>query len=102
MAVLVVISVVLFAFGLGTTYLEATGRGPDVLDDFVNSLGHNPYVHVQQGPMMEDGREKARRLRNTVIRMGDVKPDDPVGYVAIATPNEVQRVERLQLQRVYA
>jgi hypothetical protein len=101
-AVLLVISLGLCAIGLVTAYLDATRRGPDVLDDFVNSLRHNPYVHVDTlGPSMQDGQEISRRLRNTVVQMGDVRPDDHVGYVAIGTPNERQPVERLDPRRHY-
>jgi hypothetical protein len=101
-AVLLVISLGLCAVGLVTAYLDATRRGPDVLDDFVNSLRHNPYVHVDTlGPSMQDGQEISRRLRNTVVQMGDVRPDDHVGYVAIGTPNERQPVERLNPRRHY-
>lgn len=101
-AVLLVISLGLCAVGLVTAYLDATRRGPDVLDDFVNSLRHNPYVHVDTlGPSMQDGQEISRRLRNTVVQMGDVRPDDHVGYVAIGTPNERQPVERLDPRRHY-
>jgi hypothetical protein len=101
-AVLLVISLGLCAIGLVTAYLDATRRGPDVLDDFVNSLRHNPYVHVDTlGPSMQDGQEISRRLRNTVVQMGDVRPDDHVGYVAIGTPSERQPVERLDPRRHY-
>jgi len=101
-AVLLVISLGLCAIGLVTAYLDATRRGPDVLDDFVNSLRHNPYVHVDTlGPSMQDGQEISRRLRNTVVQMGDVRPDDHVGYVAIGTPNDRQPVERLDPRRHY-
>lgn len=100
-AILVIVSTILFGMGLATAYLDATRKGPDVLDDFVNSIRHSPYVHVEQGPSMEDGQDKARRLKNTVIQMGDVKPDDAVGYVAIGTPNARQPVERLDHTRHY-
>ena len=67
MSVLLAISIGLFGMGLGTAYLVATQKGPDVLDDFVNSLRHNPYVHVDTlGPSMEDGKEMAQRLKRTV------------------------------------
>lgn len=101
-AILLVISLGLCAVGLTTAYLDATRRGPDVLDDFVNSLRHNPYVHVDSlGPSMQDGQEISRRLRNTVVQMGDVRPDDHVGYVAIGTPNDSQPVRRLDPGRHY-
>ncbi|KAI5360678.1 hypothetical protein Slin15195_G085940 [Septoria linicola] len=102
MALLLVISLSLFIVGLITAYLDATRKGPDVLDQFVNSLRHNPYVHVDKmGNTMEDGQDMARRLRNTVVQMGDVQPDSEVGYVAIATPHQNQPVQRLDHGRHY-
>lgn len=100
-AILLTISILLFAAGLMTAYLDATRKGPDVLDDFVNSLRHSPYVHVEQGPSMEDGQEKARRLRQTVVQMGDVSPGGDYGYVAIGTPSRDQPIERLTHKRYY-
>jgi hypothetical protein len=100
-AVLLCVSILLFVAGLATAYLDATRRGPDILDDFVNSLTHSPYIHVDRGPSMEDGQEKARRLRATIIQMGDVDPEGDHGYVAIATPNERQPVQRLDHKRYY-
>ena len=102
MAVLLVIAIGLFIIGLITAYLDGTRKGPDVLDQFVNSLRHNPYVHVEKlGNTMEDGQDMARRLRNTVVQMGDVQPDEHVGYVAIATPSQNQPVKPLDHRRHY-
>ncbi|KXT03105.1 hypothetical protein AC578_7716 [Pseudocercospora eumusae] len=101
MVILETISIILFFLGLATAYLDATRRGPDILDDFVSVLRHSPYMHVEAGSSMEDGCDKAHRLRNTLIRMGDVRPDDPFGYVAIGTPSERQPVRVLQHDRSY-
>jgi hypothetical protein len=98
---MILIAIVLFVDAVITAYLDRIRQGPDVLDNFVNSLRHSPFVHVDQGPTLEDGVEKAKRLRGTVIRMGDVKPADEVGYVAIATPSETQPVEPLVPSRAY-
>ncbi|KAF7191017.1 hypothetical protein HII31_07641 [Pseudocercospora fuligena] len=102
MVIVIIISAVLVAVGFITAYLDITRRGPDVLDNFVNSLRYSPYIHVPHGPSLEDGKEKAKRLRRTVVRMGDVKPDSPVGFVAIATPSEGQPVARIQPKRQYS
>ena len=99
--ILIVISLGLVALGLAAAYLEAIRRGPDVLDDFVNSLRHSPYVHEPIGNSMQDGKDIVQRLKSTVVQMGDVRPDQPVGYVAIGTPNDVQRVDRLDTARKY-
>ncbi|EME77593.1 uncharacterized protein MYCFIDRAFT_89062 [Pseudocercospora fijiensis CIRAD86] len=101
MEILVAISILLFFLGLATAYLDATRRGPDILEDFVSVLRHSPYMHVEAGSSMEDGCEKAHRLRNTLVRLGDVRPDDPFGFVAIGTPSEKQPVRVLQHERQY-
>lgn len=103
MAVLLFISVSLFVMGVGTAYLDATRKGPDVLDDFVNSLRHNPFVKTEKlGPSMQDGREMVQRLKGVVVKMGDVQPGEEVGFVAIATPGEGQLVGGLDHRRRYA
>lgn len=99
--ILVTISIILFFLGLATAYLDAVRRGPDILDDFVSLLRHDPYVHVEAGSSMEEGRERAHRLRNTLIRIGDVRPDEAFGHVAIGTPSERQPVRVLQHDRHY-
>jgi hypothetical protein len=101
LVILFLIALVLLVATLVTSYLDGIRRGPDVLDNFVNSLRHSPFVNVDQGPTLEDGVEKAKRLRGTVIKMGDVKPQDEVGYVAIATPSAAQPVEPLVPLRTY-
>jgi hypothetical protein len=102
LAILLIISLDLCAIGITIAYLDTIRRGPGVLDEFVNSLRHNPYVHVEgMRPSMQGGREISRRLGNTVVRTGDVRPDERVRYVAIATPNQRQLVEGLDPERHY-
>lgn len=101
LVVLVLAASVVFIAGLVTAYLDALRSGPDVLDNFVNTLRDSPHVHVDFGPSMEDGTDKIKRLRNTMVKMGDVKPDDPVGLVAIATPTPQRPVLMVKPGREY-
>lgn len=99
--VLVIASSIIFLAGMTTAYLDAFRRGPDVLDNFVNTLRDSPHVHCDFGPSMEDGTDKIKRLRRTTVKMGDVRPGDPVGMVAIATPTANQPVHKLTPKREY-
>ncbi|CAK3810104.1 hypothetical protein DOTSEDRAFT_70257 [Lecanosticta acicola] len=101
MILLVAISIVLFLAGMATAYLDATRKIPDVLDYFANSLQYNPYVHVERVSSMEEGAERARRLKDLRIQMGDVRPDDPAGYIAIGTPGYKQPIRMVSAERRY-
>ncbi|EME46214.1 hypothetical protein DOTSEDRAFT_70257 [Dothistroma septosporum NZE10] len=101
MIILVAISIALCLAGMATAYLDATRRGPDILDNFASSLRYNPYVHVEAGSGMDDGLKRTRRLRSTFVQLGDVRPEDPVGVVAVGTPTWKQPMRMLQHDRQY-
>lgn len=101
MIILVTISVALFLAGMATAYLDATRKGADTLDDFASSLRYNPYAHIEAGSGMEDGSAITRRLKETFVQLGDVRPEDPVGVVTIGTPTWKQPMRMLQHDRQY-
>ncbi|CAK1365031.1 unnamed protein product [Cercospora beticola] len=101
-AVLVVISVLLIGAGLTTAVLSILRTGPLVLDDFASSLRNNPYALLQQKSSMEDGTDVARRSRHVKVQLGDVQPEEEVGYIAVARPGPNQIVARIRRNRVYA
>ncbi|GIZ44933.1 hypothetical protein CKM354_000811700 [Cercospora kikuchii] len=102
LAVLVVVSVLLIGAGLTTAVLSILRTGPLVLDDFASSLRNNPYALLQQKSSMEDGTDVARRSRHVKVQLGDVQPEEEVGYIAVARPGPDQIVARIRRSRVYA
>jgi hypothetical protein len=54
------------------------------LDNFTALVRDNPYVRDPGYSSMDHAIDQAKRLRNTVVRLGDVRPGDEVGHVAIA------------------
>ena len=74
------------------------------MDDFTSSLRYNPYSSVEQKNSIEDGIDIARRSRHVRVQLGDVRPHDEVGLVAVATmgDDEGQTVERLRQRRLYS
>jgi hypothetical protein len=103
--VLIAISSLLIAAGLSTAILDSRRKGPQVLDDFTSSLRYNPYSSIEQKNSIEDGIDIARRSRHVRVQLGDVRPHDEVGLVAVATMGDdegQQTVERLRRRRLYA
>jgi hypothetical protein len=102
--VLIAVSSLLIATGISTAILDSRRKGPQVLDDFTSSLRYNPYASIEQKNSIEDGIDIARRSRHVRIQLGDVRPHDEVGLVAVATmgDDEGQTVERLRRRRLYA
>jgi hypothetical protein len=99
--VLVVSSLSMFVAGVATTMLNLLRRGPDILDSFTSSLRNNPFVQIDTGPSTEDGPDKARRLANLEVMLGDVRSDEESGYIAVAVDTKEQPVERLRPVRRY-
>ncbi|CAK3984841.1 Hypothetical predicted protein [Lecanosticta acicola] len=98
---LVLVSFFLITAGLLTAYLEATRKGPSVLDTFLSSQRDNPYTSVHRDNPMEDGADTVRRSRYQKIQLGDVMPLEEVGHVSIATAGADQPVKRLNKWRLY-
>lgn len=102
LAIMFICSLVLFISGMATIVLAAYRRGPDILDRFSSLLRDNPYVLVPHESSIVDAVNESRRLRDVMVRLGDVRPGDDVGYVAIATYGEDQAVDKLNPRRLYA
>ena len=98
---LVVLSIALIFAGITTAVFELRRKGPSILDEFVGSLRDNPYAHID-AKSTEDGVDLAKRLWEMRVQLGDVKPDDTIGYVAVAVPSASQPVDCLQRRRRYA
>jgi hypothetical protein len=84
MVILLVTAAVMLFCGIYTVVMTMRRRGPDILDNFTALLRNNPYVRDPGYSSMDDAVEQAKRLRDTVVRLGDVRPDDEVGHVAVA------------------
>ncbi|KAI0469218.1 hypothetical protein F4859DRAFT_137687 [Xylaria cf. heliscus] len=101
LAILVISSITLFSCGVASTVLSIRRLGPDILDRFSTSLRENPYVHDSQASSMEDSSAKAVRLQNVIVRLGDMQPNEDVGYVAIAPAESNTRLRELSGGRTY-
>lgn len=99
--VLVVSSIAMLAAGVAMTILNLFRHGPEVLDSFSSSLRDSPFVQRDTGPSTEDGSDKTRRLADVEVMLGDVRPVDENGYIAVAVVTKEQHVERIRPVRRY-
>lgn len=78
-------------------------RGPNILDSFSALIRDSVYClpELPNGSSMEDGLDQSRRLRDVIVRLGDVKLDDDVGHVAVGVVNDKSYVGRLRPNREY-
>ena len=101
LAVLIISSLAMSAAGVATTIFNLLRRGPEILDSFTSYLRDSPFIHRDTGPSTEDGPEKARRLGSLKVMLGDVRPEEENGYIAIAAASKDCSVERLGPIRRY-
>lgn len=101
LVVLIISSLSMLTAGVATTILNLLRRGPEVLDSFTSSLRDSPFVQRDTGPSTEDGPDKTRRLANVKVMVGDVRPEEDNGYIAVAVDTKEQPVERLRPVRRY-
>ncbi|KAF2003067.1 hypothetical protein P154DRAFT_561548 [Amniculicola lignicola CBS 123094] len=96
LAALFVATSAMFLSGVFGLVLECTRKAPDFALNLSSLTRDNPYIRLPPGGSTLDSIDRTRLLRNVRIRLGDVKPDDPVGYVAIASYDRGEKVERLR------
>lgn len=98
---LIIISAILILAGISGFFLDVWQKSPSVIDFFVSNLRHNPYAEIGEHQSTEDGADMARRLKHTIVQIGDVRPDEGIGMIAIATPTESQPVREIRSRRNY-
>ncbi|OQV07600.1 hypothetical protein CLAIMM_12008 isoform 2 [Cladophialophora immunda] len=102
LAIMLVCSLALFVIGLVTVVLTACRRGPDLLDKFSSLLRDNPYANIPHNSSMENAADQSRRLGDLIVRLGDVRPEEDLGYVAIGVLDGNHTVQKLSTRRMYA
>jgi len=102
-AILFLASGAMFFAALGSAALGILRRAPDTLDNFSSLVKDSRFVDYSSrnsGSSVLDGFDRAGLLRDVRIRIGDVKPHDRVGYIAIATLGD-DSSSKLEHSRLY-
>jgi hypothetical protein len=95
----IIVAWVLFMAAVISLILAAgLTTAPDILGYISTYLRDNPYCEVY-APHNLDGLDTARILGDAHIIVGDVKGEESIGHIAIAT--EGAGVRRLERKRVY-
>lgn len=99
-SVLLVSVVVLLVVGIASIIIESFLIAPDVLGYASSLARNNRYLHLPKtaaNPM--SGPERARTLGAVSVMIQDVKPDKPVGKIALGLHHD--RAEKLKPGRLY-
>ncbi|CAK1362664.1 hypothetical protein CB0940_05138 [Cercospora beticola] len=102
LSTLVIISSLLVFAGLLTAVFDICRKGPTVLDEFVNYLRHNPVAMLDVRSSTEDGVDIARRHKNVKVRLGDVRPEEDVGFLAVGTLGTGLALDKIKEKRLYS
>jgi hypothetical protein len=78
-------------------------RGPNLVDSFSSLIRDSQYCasELPHQSSLEDGLDQSKRWEDIIVRLGDVKPDEDVGHVAVGVVNDERQVSRLRLKREY-
>jgi hypothetical protein len=98
---LIIISAILILAEISVSLLDVWQKSPSVIDFFVSNLRHNPYAEIGEYQSTEDGADMARRLKHTIVQIGDARSDGDIGMIAIATPTESRPVQEIRRRRNY-
>lgn len=93
----------MFVAAVGSAVLNSHRRAPDILDNFSSLVKESRFIDYSSknsGSSVLDGFTRAELLKDVRIRVGDVKPHDRVGCIAITTLGG-DSVSGLEYRRLY-
>lgn len=81
--------------------LVVLAQGPRLDMNISTILRDSWYSHPLQGGSYLDDSERSRLLRDLTVRIGDVAPDQNVGYIAVSTVDDGRIIGQIRKDRVY-
>lgn len=82
-AVLMFTTAILQILAFGGLVLRHLIRGPDIIGYASSLTRDNQFASISGGSYL-DGAERARSLRDVRVQLGDVRPEDSCGYIALS------------------
>ncbi|KAI1558763.1 hypothetical protein PtrSN002B_000131 [Pyrenophora tritici-repentis] len=99
LALLLAASTVILITGSVGLILKRKTLGPEMFG-FVTSMTYeNPWLKIPQGGTMLDAMERARLLKDVEVHIADVRGDDDIGHIALASGIPLRKLERGRLYR---
>jgi hypothetical protein len=100
LAVLLLSSITLFVVGFIAAVLRLVTLVRDVLGTLSFAMLENRCQNLE-GSSAWTGAERAMRMRDVKVILGDVHPESEVGQIALAAPGEGTAVSMVQRGRMY-
>ncbi|KAM5356799.1 hypothetical protein ACJ41O_003445 [Fusarium nematophilum] len=104
LGMLIVSCLAVIAVSLAAAGLNLWRRGPDILDYATSMMRDSPFINddmAQGANSMEDGMDRTTRLKNMKVCLGDVRPEEKEGYIAMATAGRATRLRKLPRSRMF-
>ncbi|KAK6532157.1 hypothetical protein TWF694_003317 [Orbilia ellipsospora] len=101
-AITLVASLLLLAMGIASAVIGFYTLAPDVLTSLTALANETPWFDTYKEGTTLDGDAKAAALKKRMVRLGDVKRFEEVGYIALGTiDTDAVGVGGLSTDRVY-
>lgn len=94
--------IILLAAGVFAAWFEYHTIGPDILGFASSIVRQSKYISVPKRTSGERGAERAGILKDHQVMMQDVRPNGPVGKIALGTALEKRAVEAGEVVSVEA
>lgn len=96
-------STIMLLAAIGAVVFGALRRGPESLEYIASLLKDNRNINVEGlGSSVMEGDDLTRFMKDVVLYLGDVRPDEDSGYLAITTSSDVGQLGRQAPTRRYA
>lgn len=99
LAVLLLVDLILFLFGITGTILALFNKGPSLTLNMSSMVRDSPYVATQPPRSLCSKGSRSRALRDIRIRYGDVAPREAIGRIGIGECNGRARLQVGKLDR---
>lgn len=101
LAMLIISSGIVVIIGICGVFATIRRSGPELALNISSMIKDSPFVADSYGDSTFDAGERARRCKDMVVRYGDVRSDEDIGYIAIGTKSGSTGPAKLKSRRLY-
>jgi hypothetical protein len=86
LSILIISSIILLCVGVTGMWFKVKATGPEIFGKVSSLTRDNPYMRIPEGGSTLDGFERAKLLKDVIVKLGDVQSEDVVvGHIAFAS-----------------
>lgn len=101
LSILLVSAGILFIAGIIGLMMRCHTLAPDVLGSMSSHTRDNSHTWIPAGGSALSGMERTRLLFHMHVRLQDVRPDEAVGHIALASYDDPCRKSNLDRRKLY-